>query len=111
MATAADIKAFAPEFAAVADGVITTWIGFAPGAVGGLPAAAQAQATILYVCHNLTRVTGGANGTAGAVTSRTVGDVTTANSAPLDVGGYKSTGYGLALHQLMRRYSAGGEVV
>lgn len=112
--TAADVKAFAPELAAVADAIVTLWIGWAPGAVSPSVMLTNAdQATLLYVAHHLTRSAGGAAGTVGAVTSRSVGDVSTANApGPVDdAASLHTTAYGVALWQLMRRRTAGGAVV
>jgi hypothetical protein len=110
---AADVKAFAPELSGLSDSVITTWIGFAPGAVS--PSVMQTdadQATLLWVAHQCVRSSGGASGSNGPVTSRSVGDVSIGNDAGFKtLHGLNSTAYGMALMQLIRRKTAGGRVV
>lgn len=110
--TAADVKAFAPELAGLSDGQVNTWLGFAPGAVSSTVfGSSYDQGVLLWTCHQCVKVSGGASGAAGPVTMRTVGDVSVQNAAPLssaDYAGLKTTGYGLALMQLFRRFTAGG---
>lgn len=109
--TATDVKTFAPELSGLSDSQVNTWISFAPGAVS--PSVMQAdadQATLLWVCHMCVRA--GASGTAGPVTSRSVGDVSAGNApGPISLHGLRSTAYGLALMNLIRRKTAGGRVV
>lgn len=112
--SAASIKAFAPVFATVTDGVINTWIAYA-----GTALAAQTfgtnhdQAVTFWVCHFLT-TTGGDGSSAAATgpeTGRHVGDVGVTHAAndsltgiQTDVAGLQTTPYGKALIMLMRRY-------
>lgn len=110
--TPASIKTFAPEVAGVTDGAISTWIGWAVGAIDATRYLTDTdQAVTLWVCHNLVRQ--GASGTAGAVTDRKVGDVSVSNASPADAtaASLLTTSYGVALQRLMRRYTAGGAVV
>jgi len=70
------------------------------------------QATLLWVCHMCVRSSGGASGTTGPVTSRSVGDVDVGNAAgPMSLHGLRSTSYGMALMNLIRRRTGGGLVV
>ena len=112
--TASDVQAFAPEFAGLATGIISTWIGWASGAVDADIFGTYAdQATMLWVCHNLTRSAGGAAGTGGPVTDRKVGDVSVSNAPPhhMDRLFYQSTAYGQAFYALLQRFTCGGVVV
>ena len=109
--TAASIKAFAPELAAVADSIVNTWIGWAPGYVAAAVFGADHdQAVTLWTCHQLVRQK--ASATIGPVTGRTVGDVSTTSAAPVvDANSYGTTSYGVTLQVLIRRYTAGPRVV
>lgn len=113
--TPASVKAFAPELAGVDDGILTTLISWAPGHVSAsVFGTDHDQAVTLWTAHTALRQAGGASGTIGPVTGRKVGDVTVNNSGSdaADVGrGYGTTGYGVALQRLIRRYRAGGQVV
>jgi len=110
---AADVKAFAPELSGLSDSIVTTWISFAPGAVS--PSVFQTdtdQATLLWVCHQCVRSSGGASGSTGAVTNRSVGDVSVANDPGFkSLHGLNSTAYGQVLMQLIRRRTGGGLTV
>jgi hypothetical protein len=112
---AADVKSFAPELSGLSDSVITTWIGFAPGAVAPSVMGTDAdQATLLWVCHQCVRSANGASGTVGPVSRRDVGDVSISNGASDTASiimGLRTTAYGVALMQLIRRRTAGGLVV
>lgn len=113
--TAAQVKAFAPEFADVADTIINTWLGWAPGYI--LPATFGTdtdQGTMLWTCHVLTRTANGAAISGGPVTKDQVGPATRENAVAT---GYMVTtdwgysGYGQQLLALVRRYTAGGFIV
>lgn len=112
--TAAQVKAFAPEFAAVADSIIDTWLSFAPTYIS--PARYQAktdQGTLLWTCHVLTRTADGAAVTAGPVTKDRVRDVERENGqlqGTMAQNAWNSTGYGQQLLALARTLSAGGWV-
>lgn len=110
--TAADVQAFAPQFAAVSSGVINTWLAMAGTAINGdLFATETDNATLLWVCHHLQQTRGGAAGQVGAVTSREVGDVkVTAAAGPVDAAAMRTTAYGSAFLRLCRRFTAGGMV-
>ena len=111
--TAASIKAFAPELAAVADSIVNTWIGWAPGYVAAAVFGADHdQAVTLWTCHQLVRQK--ASATIGPVTGRTVGDVSTTSAASDSASlasSYGTTAYGVLLQVLIRRYTAGPRVV
>lgn len=113
--TATDVKTFAPELSGLSDSQVNSWISFAPGAVAPSVMGTDAdQATLLWVCHMCVRSSGGASGTTGPVTSRSVGDVHVGNSgtdAAMHLMGLRTTGYGVALMQLIRRRTGGGLVV
>lgn len=111
--TATDVKTFAPELSGLSDSTVNSWISFAAGAVAPSVMDTDAdQATLLWVCHMCVRSSGGASGTTGPVTSRSVGDVTINNaSGHIDLHGLRSTAYGQALMQLIRRRTGGGLVV
>lgn len=115
--TNADVKAFATQFAGVANSTIDLWISWAAGACDpNIFGTDTNQATLLYVCHNLQASQGGNAGAVGAETNRRVGDVSVTHSNPnglsgSDVGGLKSTWYGQQLSNLMRRYTAGPVIV
>lgn len=113
--TNADVKAFAPQFAAVANSAIDLWISWAAGACDPNTFETDTdQATLLYVCHNLQASQGGNAGAVGAETNRRVGDVSVthaSNPDGLDAGGFKATWYGQQLSNLMRRYTAGPVIV
>lgn len=113
--TAIDVKTFAPELSGLSDSVVNTWISFAPGAVALSVMQTDAdQATLLWVCHQCVRSANGASGTVGPVTNRNVGDVSISNgvSEPASlIMGLRTTAYGVALMQLIRRRTAGGLVV
>ncbi len=111
--TASDVQAFAPETAGLSSGIISTWIGWASGAVDpDVFGTDTDQAQMLWVCHNLVRSAGGASGTGGAVTMREVGDVRIQNATPIHMDRlhYQSTAYGQAFYALVQRYCAGGAV-
>lgn len=113
--TAADIKAFAPEFVSVSDSIINTWLAWAPGYVAPrrFPHC-EDQAVTLWTCHVLTRTASGAGGTAGPVLRDRVGDVERENA---DLKGFLAedswnfSGYGQQLVALARRFIAGGVVL
>lgn len=113
--TATDVKTFAPELSGLSDSLVNQWISFAPGAVSASVMQTDAdQATLLWVCHQCVRSSGGASGTVGPVTNRDVGDVSISNGASdmaSLVMGLRTTAYGVALMQLIRRRTAGGLVV
>lgn len=112
--SAASIKAFAPVFTSVTDGIVNTWIAYAGTALAaGTFGTAHDQAVTLWVCHFLT-LTGGDGSTAGATgpeTGRHVGDVGVTHAAndsssgiTPNVASFKTTTYGQLLLQLIRRY-------
>lgn len=111
--TAADVQAFAPQFAAVSSGVINTWLSMAAGAINADVFGAETDnATLLWVAHQLTKTTGGAAGHVGAITSRSVGEVSVGASAGhTDTAAMRTTAYGAAFLQLLRKFTAGGRVV
>lgn len=111
--TATDVKTFASELSGLSDSQVNSWISFAPGAVAPSVMGTDAdQATLLWVCHMCVRSSGGASGTTGPVTSRSVGDVDVGNAAgPMSLHGLRSTSYGMALMNLIRRRTGGGLVV
>ena len=113
--TAADVKAFAPEFASVADGIIDTWIGWASGyATAGVLGTDANQGQLLWVCHCLTRSVGGNAVTGGAVTKEQVGPATRETASPTGALAqltWGATFYGQQLLDLARRYTAGGFIV
>jgi hypothetical protein len=110
--TAADVQAFAPQFAAVSSGVINTWLAMASGAINAdILGAETDNATLLWVAHQLTKTTGGAAGQVGAVTGREVGEVRVqASPGTSDTAAMRTTAYGAAFLQLIRRFTAGGVV-
>lgn len=110
--TAADVQAFAPQFAAVASGVINTWLAMAAGAVDAqLFGSETDNAIMLWTCHQLTQTTGGAAGQVGAVTQRKVGEVMVGASPGVsDTAAMRTTSYGAAYLRLVRRFTAGGIV-
>ena len=112
--SAASIKAFAPVFASISDGIITTWIAYAETALAAATFGTDHdQAVTLWVCHFLTK-SGGDGSTAGATgpeTGRHVGDVGVTHAANdsltgvmTNVASFKTTTYGQLLIMLMRRY-------
>lgn len=113
--TAANVKAFAPEFTDVADANVNLWIGWAPGAISPAVFGADTdQASLLWVCHGLTRTALGAGGTGGAVTKDQVGPATRENADPQGLfaqNQWGTTGYGQMLMALARRKTAGGQIV
>ena len=104
--SATDVKTFAPELSGLSDSVVNSWLSFAPGAIS--PSVFQAdadQATLLWVCHQCVRSSGGASGSTGAVTNRSVGDVSVANDPGFkSVHGLNSTAYGQVLMQIGRAH-------
>ena len=113
--TASQVKAFAPEFTDVADAIVNTWLGWAPGYVAPTVFGANAdQATMLWTCHVLTRTADGAAVSGGAVTKDQVGPASRENAAPsgfMAMTDWGSSGYGQQLLVLARRYTAGGFIV
>ena len=112
--SAANVKAFAPVFASVSDGIIDTWLGWAPTALAAsVFGAKHDQAVMLWVCHCLT-VTGGDGsdaGSSGPVRSRKVGDVSVDWGERVfrelsDPASYATTAYGQALMRLIRLFTA-----
>lgn len=113
--TAADVKAFAPEFTDVSDANVNLWIGWADGAISlavyGLD---TDQGRLLWVCHGLSRTANGAGITGGAVTKDQVGPATRENAAPVGLmaqNAWGTSGYGQMLIALARRKTAGGAIV
>ena len=113
--TAAQVKAFAPEFAGVLDARIDTYLGFAPGYVARAVYGNDTdQAVLLWTCHSLTRTTGGNAAMAGAVTLDKAGDVQTESTGVqgwMAENQWGTTAYGQQLIMLSRRYTAGGFIV
>lgn len=114
--TAADVKGFAPQFAAVPDATVNLWLSWSTGALSSqLLQTDTDQAVMLWTCHSLTVTQGGAAGSVGAVTQRRVGDVSVTTSGPpaslTDPASWAVTAYGQALLRLVRRYTAGGVCV
>lgn len=110
--TAAQVKAFAPEFAAVADAIVNQWLSWAPGYIATARYGSDTdQGVMLWTCHCLTRTADGAAASAGPVTRDTVGPVTRENAALESLAlqsAWNTTGYGQQLLMLARRYGAGG---
>ncbi len=102
--TAAQVKAFAPAFAAVADSVVNLWLGFAPTFLSaGKLGDDYDQAVLLWTCHQLQSSTGGAAGAGGSVTMRKAGDVEVQYSGtPVGAGTYQTTHWGRMLVLLLR---------
>lgn len=111
--TAAQVKAFAPAFAAVADGIIDTWLGWAPDSVAANVFGAQHdQAVMLWVCHHLQTTQGAAAGAAGPLTSAQAGDVQASFAVGgMGVAGLERTAWGQQLVMLMRRKAGMPRVV
>ncbi len=110
--TAASVKVFAPQFAAVADANITTWISFAPTHISADTfGTAYDQAVLLWVCHQLQSTQPEVAGAAGPITGITTGDVSVSTSAGSGQGGYQRTAYGQQYLALRRLYVAGPRVV
>jgi len=111
--TAAQVKAFAPAFAAVTDSVVNTWLGFAPTHLSASKLGDDYdQAVLLWTCHQLQSSTGGAAGSGGSVTSRKVGDVETQYSTPdVAAGAYQTTQWGRMLTLLLRAAGGGPRVL
>lgn len=109
---AADIKAFAPEFAATADAIITLWLGWAYGAAGlssTVFGSALDQAVLFWVCHNLKK--GQNSGSSGTITEEHVGPAGQSFSGPgafANPSEFRTTSYGLLYYQLCRQFTAGG---
>ena len=96
--TAAQVKAFAPEFAAVADAIVNQWLAWAPGYISLARFGSDTdQGVMLWTCHNQKRTADGAAASAGPVTRETVGPVTRENAAMdrlADISVWNTTGYG-----------------
>ena len=114
--TAAQVKAFAPEFTDTPTGIIDTWLGWAtPGYINpAIYGSNTDQGVMLWTCHVLTRTADGAAVSGGAVTKDQVGPATRETA---EVRGYLAatdwgqSGYGQQLLALARRYTAGGFIV
>lgn len=113
--TAAQVKAFAPEFSDTADALINTWLGWAPGYISAVVFGVnQDQGVMLWTCHMLTRTEGGSAATGGAVTKDQVGPATRETGAVtgfMASSDWGNSGYGQTLLGLARRFTAGGYIV
>lgn len=107
--TAADVQAFAPQFAAVTTGVINSWLSMAAGAIDAVTYGSEADnATLLWVCHHLQTTQPASAGSNGPVTDRKVGDVSTGSAAsPATASALNTTAYGQSFMRLCRRFTAG----
>ena len=103
--TAAQVKSFAPAFAAVADTVVDTWLGWAPDHVAAAAFGAQHdQAVMLWVCHQLQVTQGAAAGAAGPLTAAAAGDVSASfGGGSAAATGLERTSWGQQLILLQRR--------
>lgn len=107
--TAAQVKAFAPAFAAVADAIVTQWITWAPRYLSESKLSTDFdQAVLLWVCHQLQQTKGSAAGAGGPVTQMSVGDVSVQYAVPGVEAAetYKATAWGRMLQMLLRQYSS-----
>lgn len=112
--TAAQVKAFAPAFAAVADAIVTQWITWAPTHLSESKLGDDFdQAVMLWVCHQLQTTKGSAAGAGGPVTAMEVGDVSVQYATPGVEASttYKATAWGRTLMLLLRQYTAGPRMV
>lgn len=111
--TAAQVKAFAPAFAAVADAVVNTWISFAPTYLSETKLGTSFdQAVMLWVCHQLQISKGSAAGAGGPMTAMEAGDVSVQYSSAgvAAAGTYKDTAWGRTLMSLLRLFTAGPRI-
>lgn len=111
--TAAQVKAFAPAFAAVADAIVTQWITWAPTYLSESKLSTDFdQAVLLWVCHQLQTTKGSAAGAGGPVTAMEAGDVSVQYATPGVEASttYKATAWGRTLTMLLRTYTAGPRI-
>lgn len=108
--TAAQVKAFAPAYAAVADAIVTQWITWAPLHLSESKLGDDFdQAVMFWVCHQLETTKKSSAGAGGPVTAMETADVSVQFATPgVDASTtYKATGWGRSLMLLLRMYTAG----
>jgi len=106
--TAASIKAFAPELAAVADAIVETWIELAPSFISATLYGDKYETAVgLWVSHKLTVTQAGSPGASGPVEEQQVGPVRQkfAGGDKLSRGSdLDQSAYGRTLRTLRLRY-------
>jgi hypothetical protein len=110
--TAATVKAFAPQFAAVSDTTVNLYL---DQAIEQLSASvygtAYDRAVMLWTCHQLQVTLGASAGSAGALTGQQAGDVSVSFAAGIDSTGFRRTAYGQQYLAFARLYAGGTRIV